>query len=193
MPPGPPATGVGPECRTSGVSGLKKAARETSLCGARGQRVLRPPSAHSTAAVHSEVRAASAPAGRATPAATAHRTRRPLGPRAATPTPPRRPAGPTARPLTLDQLVVVVLQRGALLGHGRRPGSRPPQPPLPRRRPRLRTAPASAPADGVSAARLSVASSPRAAPSGSGAGGRGWRRRRGPPGPRSSCWRPGIP
>ena len=53
---------------------------------------------------------------------------------------PACPAGPTARPLTFDQLVVVVLQRRALLGHGRRPGSRPLQPPLPHRGSRLRTA-----------------------------------------------------
>lgn len=52
------------------------------------------------------------------------------------PRPPRLPGRPAARPLTLDQLVVVVLHRRALLGHGRRPL----QPPPLQRRPRLRTA-----------------------------------------------------
>lgn len=120
---------------------------------------------------------------------------------------PALPAGPVARPLTLDQLVVVVLQRRALLGHGRRPGSQARQPPLPQCCPRLRAFFRRHAPQYVTAARFVCVIAARtirlrhrrarrrAVP---GAGGPRWRRWRwrrvtATQGLHRSCWWPGIP
>ncbi|XP_025843751.2 anaphase-promoting complex subunit 2 [Vulpes vulpes] len=61
--------------------------------------------------------------GRCSPLGHARRARHRLDPQAGEPRAlPAHQADPAARPLTLDQFVVIILQRCALLGHGDRPG-----------------------------------------------------------------------